>query len=265
MAIGFESHSRSHNARSRLGKPSCSIREISVWEEASLSSTSNDFSEWEYRNIALAVVTECALRVNQLAVDGTIPTDKLIACLNPVYKLEAGSVAELYPDISEFSQGIQALQESFDSAGLRKHANTVRYMLGMLVIQQHLNKQPEMQQLLGQRIGQLAAAESDDSQPAHEQALQADCAALARLYQDTISKLSYRIHVAGNPEHLRNPEVADRIRALLLAGIRSAVLWHQLGGRRWHLFVYKKRIHQCLAGVRRQLFSISRPDSDNVH
>jgi CII-binding regulator of phage lambda lysogenization HflD len=60
---------------------------------------------------------------------------------------------------------------------------------------------------------------------------------LAALYQDTISRLTMRIHVKGVPEHLRKQAVADKIRALLLAGIRSALLWHQLGGRRWHLFV----------------------------
>ena len=44
--------------------------------------------------------------------------------------------------------------------------------------------------------------------------------------------------------------------ALLLAGIRSSLLWHQLGGRRWHLIVYKKRIRDCVSQVRRKLMTI---------
>ena len=220
-----------------------------------MNSTTTEFSDRQYRNIALAVVTQCAVLVNRLATDGQVPRDALIACLKPVYKLDAGSVAELYPNVADFNQGIRVLQESFDSAGLRQHANEVRYLLGMLVIQQHLGKHGDIQARIGQRISQLAERALLDSpdEPLTEQSLQADCSALARLYQDTISTLSYRIHVAGNPEHLRNNEVADQIRALLLAGIRSAVLWHHLGGRRWHLFFYKKRIRQCLADVRRQL------------
>jgi high frequency lysogenization protein len=65
-----------------------------------------------------------------------------------------------------------------------------------------------------------------------------------------------RIHVKGVPEHLRKQDVADKIRALLLSGIRSALLWQQLGGRRWHLFVYKKRIRDCVTDVRRRLITV---------
>ena len=44
---------------------------------------------------------------------------------------------------------------------------------------------------------------------------------LAALYQDTISKLPYRIKIHGKRENLENERVANRIRALLLGGIRS--------------------------------------------
>ncbi len=225
-----------------------------------MNSTSTEFSDWQYRNIALAVVTQCAILVQELATRGTAHRQTMQACLQPVYQLSPDSIRDLYPDVKTFNRGIQVLQESFDSAGLREHADVVRYMLGMLVLQQHLNRQQAMQHTVAQRISQQAATNApaeDESGPLPDQAFYADCAALARLYQDTISKLSFRIHVAGNPEHLRNQQVAEQIRALLLAGIRSAVLWHQLGGRRWHLFFYKKRIRECLTGVRRQLINLN--------
>jgi len=47
--------------------------------------------------------------------------------------------------------------------------------------------------------------------------------------------------------------VANRIRALLLAGIRSAVLWYQLGGRRWRLVVYRRRIQHTAANLARRI------------
>ena len=34
---------------------------------------------------------------------------------------------------------------------------------------------------------------------------------------------------------LQQEATAAKVRALLFAGIRSARLWRQLGGRRWHL------------------------------
>jgi len=34
----------------------------------------------------------------------------------------------------------------------------------------------------------------------------------------------------------------NRIRACLLAGIRSAILWRQVGGTKWQLLFFRRRI-----------------------
>ena len=57
---------------------------------------------------------------------------------------------------------------------------------------------------------------------------------IASLYQQTISTLRQRIQVKGNPIYLQQPGVAERIRCLLFAAVRSAFLWRQLGGKRYH-------------------------------
>jgi high frequency lysogenization protein len=49
------------------------------------------------------------------------------------------------------------------------------------------------------------------------------------------------------PQVLQMEHVADRIRALLLAGVRLAWLWQQLGGRRWHLILRRRTV---LVGLR---------------
>jgi high frequency lysogenization protein len=46
--------------------------------------------------------------------------------------------------------------------------------------------------------------------------------------------------VNGEQQYLSNPDNVNRIRALLLAGIRAGVLWHQVGGRRWHILFNRK-------------------------
>jgi high frequency lysogenization protein len=61
------------------------------------------------------------------------------------------------------------------------------------------------------------------------------------LYQNCISGLSPRIIVRGVQSYLRNDDNAAKIRVLLLAGIRAAVLWQQLGGNRWSLFWSRKK------------------------
>jgi len=48
--------------------------------------------------------------------------------------------------------------------------------------------------------------------------------------------------VQGKPEYLNTPTNANRIRALLLAGMRAAVLWRQLGGNRLKLLWTRRGI-----------------------
>ena len=76
-------------------------------------------------------------------------------------------------------------------------------------------------------------------------------APLSALYQRTISTLDRRVHVSGSPEFLQRNEVAAKIRTLLLAGVRSAWLWHQSGGRRWHLILRRSTIRNMLTTLAR--------------
>lgn len=226
-----------------------------------MQNTSARFSQWEYRNIALAVVAQCAQLVHSLATTGRADSRLVNACIAPLLVLSPDSVDEVYPDVALFSNGLQALQHSLSNDGVKEFAEPIKYVLGMTVLQQQLMSVPAMQTLIRQRLQirhSLLAERQEPSSgesPAEPQE-EYDFAVLAALYQDTISRLTMRIHVKGVPEHLRKQDVADKIRALLLSGIRSALLWHQLGGRRWHMFVYKRRIRDCVADVRRRLITV---------
>ena len=48
--------------------------------------------------------------------------------------------------------------------------------------------------------------------------------------------------VNGEHGYLSNPTIAAKVRAALFAGIRSAFLWHQLGGNRWQLLFRRRKI-----------------------
>ena len=47
--------------------------------------------------------------------------------------------------------------------------------------------------------------------------------------------------VSGDPEHLNDNTVASTIRAALLGGLRSVVLWRQCGGTRPSLLLQRTR------------------------
>jgi len=71
-------------------------------------------------------------------------------------------------------------------------------------------------------------------------------ARLAELYAQTLSRLQPRILVEGNPTYLQQAAQVNQIRALLLAAVRAAVLWRQLGGSQLRL-VFRRRQYTMLA------------------
>ena len=64
-----------------------------------------------------------------------------------------------------------------------------------------------------------------------------------------LSTFRFRIQVTGDVRHLQNPLVVHKIRAILLAGIRSALLWRQVGGKRWHFIVYRKKLLETIKTI----------------
>jgi high frequency lysogenization protein len=100
-----------------------------------------------------------------------------------------------------------------------------------------LNNEPKSLAELGRRIDDIHRrldhfAITDDTV----------VAGLADIYSSVLSPLGHRIQVYGKPELLKQQQTQNKIRALLLAGIRSAVLWRQMGGKRRHFFFAKRKI-----------------------
>jgi len=62
---------------------------------------------------------------------------------------------------------------------------------------------------------------------------------IADVYKTTVSTLQPKIIVEGEQAYLSSNANADKIRVLLLAGIRAALLWRQTGGSRLQLLFYR--------------------------
>jgi high frequency lysogenization protein len=50
--------------------------------------------------------------------------------------------------------------------------------------------------------------------------------------------------VVGDQNYLGSQNTVNKIRALLLAGIRAVLLWRQCGGSRWKLLFFRKKIQE---------------------
>jgi high frequency lysogenization protein len=80
---------------------------------------------------------------------------------------------------------------------------------------------------------------------------------LASIYTDVVSPVTRKIQVAGDPEILKRTDTQHQVRAVLLAGVRAAVLWRQLGGKRRHILFSRQQI---LDSAEHTLHNISTPN-----
>jgi high frequency lysogenization protein len=218
-----------------------------------------ELSNWEQQTLALSAVVHAAQLVRDMAYSGEASAVELEASVNPLLVLSAPDMGGIYTNLAGMRRGLHGLEALFGNQRSQEHAEVVRYTLGMLVLRNKLMKNNRMQETLHRRLQHIDPLiggdemtledSSDTGFSTQERSFQQ----LAKLYQDTISTLSYRVQVQGKVDFLKDEKVANRIRALLLAGIRSAVLWYQLEGRRWRLVLYRRRIQHTAATLARRI------------
>lgn len=187
------------------------------------------------RTIALAALFQCVEGVNQIAARGTVDSELFDACINSVLMENVQSPEALYGGLGKLRTGFRVLMYQLGAGtitpdGKAKDIEATRYAVNLLYLEKKLANDPDMFKTLLQNI-ENAQQQLDFFAMNHPNMI----ARLAEIYSNTISKLGSRIMVKGDQNHLANPENAAKIRALLLAGIRAALLWRQAGGSRWKL------------------------------
>ena len=187
--------------------------------------------------IAMAAIVQAASLVEQLARTGDISTEAGRPLLNALFIQSPEHFSDIYGNARvNLSVGLNHLRAILGRNPQGLSPDVTRYALSLLHLERKLIRQPDMLQALDKGI-QAASRQVEHFSIDHENTV----ASLAELYRNTLSNLSFRIHVTGNPSYLQNTHTANRVRALLLAGIRAAILWRQVGGKRWHLLVSRGR------------------------
>ncbi|MGK3115552.1 high frequency lysogenization protein HflD [Candidatus Pantoea formicae] len=189
--------------------------------------------------LALAGVCQAAHLVQQLAHQGHCHSTALTVSLRSLLDLNPGSTLAVFGnDEANLHLGLETLMAVLNT-GSRQGAGAelTRYTLSMMVLERKLHGNKSALNTLAQRISQL------DRQLAHyELESETITSAMAGIYVDVISPLGPRIQVTGSPQVLQNSQVQSKVRATLLAGIRAAVLWQQVGGGRLQLMFSRQRL-----------------------
>lgn len=194
-------------------------------------------NDWQQRVIALGGMALSAAAVQQLARSGQVLHDTVTDTLiNSTLNLNPDSTLAVYGSVEAIRPGLRTLVQQIGNSR-QKDLELTRYMVGMVHLSRRLLANDEAMNTLAQRLEQV-------SRQYHEfdferyRILQS----MAGIYREIISPLGQPIRINGNPAHLKNEANQHHIRALLLAGVRSAVLWQQVGGKRRHFLLSRKRM-----------------------
>ena len=196
----------------------------------------------EARVIALAGVFQACRMVRDLATRGRTDTASAEASLASIFRIDAESAADVFGGISGVRLGLEQLIAQLDG-GAREMGMT-QIVLGVLRLAGRLDRSPAVRQVL------LTGIESIARQVEHVGVTNGGVQSrLADLYAETLSQLRPRIIVHGNPVHLGNPRDVEQIRAMLMAAVRAAVLWRQVGGGQFRLLLRRREYAMLARGL----------------
>ena len=209
----------------------------------------------QLQTLSLAAVVHPAQLVRELALTGSAPYRAMKGLINSLFLLNAPSFAAIFPDLRLARPGPESLTSRKRQICPEETEEVSRYTRILSMLRPKLMADTDMQSRLGMRLQSISPlsgppwqTENHSENPGISET-ERRFKALATLYQDTISGLPSRIQVKGKVEYLKDERIANWICALLLAGIRLAVLWHQTGGRPWHLFILRGRINRIAASM----------------
>lgn len=191
------------------------------------------------RTLALAGLLQSLKLVRQIADTGHADAESERAMLDSVFRIDADSVDAVYGSVSALRGGLNLFRAQLADRGSDEALS--RLAFSVLRIERGFVADDAMARRVGDGIrGLQATAERQGS--LHPDVI----GRLGRLYADTISGLQPKVIVHGNPHYLQQPDVVAEIRALLLAALRSAVLWRQVGGSYWDFMLRRRAMAEVI-------------------
>ena len=188
--------------------------------------------------IPLVGMFQAGYLIYELAHTGRTNDAAYKASINSILITDSKTTEDVYGDIYGVQYGLDLLCNIFDKTNKTRDMEIARYVLGIIHLEKKLRKLPALDDRIVNGIS-LAKNQAETFESfTHENVI----ANLADTYAETISTIQPQIMVSGEPEYLTNTATANKIRALLMALMRSTVLWLQKGGSRWDLIFQRKKI-----------------------
>ena len=191
---------------------------------------SNTFDD---RVLALAGMLQALAQVRRIADTGQSDSSQVQAALDSVFRIDAHSTEAVFSSANGLRTGLRQLRDYL--ANGNKDEALGKLALAVLQLERRFVRTGAMVNQVQTALVRLQP-KANTLGSTHADVV----SELAKLYADTLSHLRPRVMVQGNPHYLGQAGVVAEIRALLLAALRAAVLWRQLGGSLWD-FVFSRR------------------------
>ncbi len=185
------------------------------------------------RVLALAGVLQALAQVRRIADTGQSEAAPVEVALASVLRLDAETAEAVYGDAQGLRMGLRLLRDHL--ANNPRDEALGKLALAVLQLERRFSRDDAMAAHVGAGIANAAEA-AGTLGTSHPDVI----GQLAELYANSISQLRPRIMVQGNPHYLGQAGVVAEIRSLLLASLRSAVLWRHSGGSLLD-FVFRRR------------------------
>jgi high frequency lysogenization protein len=201
------------------------------------------------RALAFAGILQALQLVQSSAYGKPYDFKSFQSTLSSVLLIDAATVEQVYGGVAGVKSGLRLLKTQLMSDRKKPDAELSRYLVVLLHLERKLSKRADLLNKLTEGI-ERAQKQLEHFDISHSNVV----AGLADTYAQTISTLQPRIMVKGDPTRLTEADVANQIRALLLAAMRSAVLWRQCGGTRLGLLLRRRKLADAAAGLLQERF-----------
>ncbi len=196
----------------------------------------------ETRVLAISGVLRAARIVQDLARRGRTQSEHFRCALVSVGTGNESDAKKALGGIDSLVFGLDDLTQKQPDAFLMER---VRYATALLDLAKTLGKSPEASGQIGKFLAELPD-HLDGAEPDSLESIEA----LADVYTSNLSDLTPKILIKGEQRFLEDPYLVEKVRAILLAGVRAAYLFSQAGGRKWHLFIYRKKFAAVAAQLK---------------
>ena len=191
--------------------------------------------------IALAGLAQAMELVKQTARTGRNDEIALRSSVLSVFMIDANDILDVYGGLPSLVLGLKALKRQL-SEPRQVDPETARYASTLIYLEPMLSQNRSMTGAITQAIQEARDVWERSTDRLDPEVFRL----LATAYQQTVSTLKPRIMVAGEQRQLADPQNANQIRTLLLAGIRSALLWRQAGGSKWRVLFLRSRMQKIV-------------------